>query len=90
MPDSPASLGRINPPALRESQMRMMLAIAAMAALLGCGAATDETDARRDVAERETVFDPLTGTLDRARGAEDALRESEQARRRQLELSEGQ
>jgi hypothetical protein len=65
------------------------LAIAVTATLLGCGGADDPSSVRADPAERESVFDPLTGTLDSARGAEEALLESEQARRRQLEASEG-
>ncbi len=36
----------------------------------------------------DSVFDPMTDTIDRAQGAEDALREAEQARRRQLEAME--
>lgn len=36
-----------------------------------------------------TVFDPLTGTLDRAAGVEDTLREGEARRRRAIEEAEG-
>lgn len=35
------------------------------------------------------VFDPLTGTLDRARGVEDTLGDAAAERRRQLEEAEG-
>ena len=40
--------------------------------------------------ERDTtVFDPLTGTMDRAAGVEDTLRESDAARRREIEAAQG-
>lgn len=35
------------------------------------------------------VFDPLTGTLDRARGVEDTLGDAAAERRRQVEEAEG-
>lgn len=37
----------------------------------------------------QSVFDPLTGTLDRAQGVEDTLSDSAAERRRQLEEAEG-
>jgi len=45
----------------------------------------------RDRAEqsRESVFDPLVGTIDRAEGVEDTLSVSAADRRRQIEESEG-
>jgi len=46
-------------------------------------------EAPRAEAARPSVFDPLTSTIDRARGVEDTLRASEAERRRQLEEAEG-
>ena len=40
-------------------------------------------------APRESVFDDLTGTIDRAACVEDTLRDSAADRRRQLEEAEG-
>ena len=53
----------------------------------GCGGSED-TNPPEDI-DRETVFDPLIETLDRAEGVEDTLRESAEQRRRQLEEDEG-
>lgn len=36
-----------------------------------------------------TVFDPLTSTMDRAAGVEDTLRESDAARRREIDAAQG-
>jgi hypothetical protein len=69
--------------------MKAIPILAAFAVLTGCGGVADEPAAARpDPAERDTVFDPLTGTLDRVEGVEDTLRESADARRRQLEEAE--
>jgi hypothetical protein len=69
--------------------MRMTVVMTAMAVLLGCGGGVGEPAAQAEPADRETVFEPMIGTMDRARGVEDTLNASEQARRRQIELSEG-
>ncbi len=53
----------------------------------GCGGSEDTNPA--EDADRESVFDPLAETLDRAKGVEDTLRESAERRRRQLEEEEG-
>jgi hypothetical protein len=37
----------------------------------------------------ESVFDPLTGTLDRARGVEDTILDSAEDRRRQIDEQTG-
>ena len=61
--------------------------------LAGCGGAdeADEADAESRVSEepRETVFDPLTETLERAEGVEDTLREQSEELRRRVEEAEG-
>jgi hypothetical protein len=57
-----------------------------------CGASDDRqasAEAPADTAPDPSVFDDLTGTLDRAAGVEDTLRESAEDRRRQLEEAEG-
>jgi hypothetical protein len=62
---------------------------------LGLVACTDQKaeapagEASADEAPDPSVFDPLTGTLDRAAGVEDTLREGEAARRRAIEEAEG-
>jgi hypothetical protein len=46
-------------------------------------------EAPADAAPDPSVFDDLTGTIDRAQGVEDTLRDSAADRRRQLEEAEG-
>jgi hypothetical protein len=54
-------------------------------------ACTDTESGDRAAVENEpSVFDPLTGTLDRARGVQDTIREGEVLRRSALEEAEGQ
>lgn len=48
-----------------------------------------EPDEPRAGTPDASVFDDLTGTLDRAEGVEDTLRDSAAERRRQLEEAEG-
>lgn len=47
------------------------------------------SEAAREEVRDPSVFDPLTGTLDRARGVEDTLLDSAADRRRQIEEAEG-
>lgn len=54
-----------------------------------CGGSDDRASEPAEPADRPTVFDPLTDTLDRAQGVEDTLRDSAAERQRQLELAEG-
>ena len=70
--------------------MRVLTFLACLT-LLGCGEADNATQAAdsADAVDRPTVFDPLTGTLDRAEGVEDTLAASAAERRRQLEEAEG-
>jgi len=58
-------------------------------ALASCVEKPAEPAAESEPAARPSVFDPLTGTLDRAAGVEDTLRDSAAERRRQLEEAEG-
>ena len=64
-----------------------VLAVFTCLLLAACG--ETETNDSAPVAERPTVFDPLTDTLDRAKSVEDTLRDSAAERRRQLEEAEG-
>lgn len=62
----------------------------AIVILLGLAACTDQASGPPAAADSDpTVFDPLTGTLDRAAGVEDSLRDSAAERRRQLEQDQG-
>jgi hypothetical protein len=61
----------------------------------GCGgAASDDgasSDAQPEAAEpRETVFDPLTSTIDRAEGVQQTVDEHAAEQRRRIEEAEGQ
>ena len=55
--------------------------------LVACSGSDPETTTGR--APDETVFDPLVGTMDRAAGVEDTLRESDAARRREIDAAQG-
>lgn len=62
--------------------------------LLALAACTEQTAeappaAPADDARDTSVFDPLTGTLDRAAGVEQTLQDSAAERRRALEEAEG-
>lgn len=57
---------------------------------LALAACTDSaTEAPAEDVRDPSVFDPLTGTLDRARSVETTLGDSAAERRRQLEEAEG-
>ena len=60
--------------------------IALMVFGAGCGESNDVEEI--PAADTETVFDPLTDALDRARGVEETLLQSAEERRRQLEEAE--
>jgi hypothetical protein len=64
-----------------------MVIVALGIVLGGCGAG--ETDRGADSEPRETVFDPLTDTLDRAEGVQDTLDERRDRLERELEEAEG-
>ena len=69
---------------------RAWLAAGACLLLTACPGTEDEPAATDTQAEpRETVFDPLTDTLDRAQGVEDTLREQSEELRRRVEEAEG-
>jgi hypothetical protein len=52
----------------------------------GCGSKSNQADsAGSSAAKRETVFDPLTGTLERARGVEDTVLDAAAERDRQID-----
>ncbi|MGD8339493.1 MAG: hypothetical protein PVH89_01855 [Gammaproteobacteria bacterium] len=55
--------------------------------LVACSGSDAEAPAERQ--RDETVFDPLTGTLDRAAGVEDTIFEADAERRRQIDEAQG-
>jgi hypothetical protein len=57
--------------------------------MVACTDRDSEAEAAAEETPDPSVFDPLTGTLDRAAGVEDTLRDSAAERRRQLEEAEG-
>lgn len=66
--------------------MKASLAVLFLA-LAACTGRNAEAPA--DETPDPSVFDPLTGTLDRAAGVEDTVLEGEAARRRAIEEAEG-
>ncbi|HEY7670735.1 MAG TPA: hypothetical protein VIC71_00845 [Gammaproteobacteria bacterium] len=71
----------------------LILVCAAAFAVSGCGgAASDDSasnDSQREAAEpRETVFDPLTSTIDRAEGVQQTVDEQAAEQRRRIEEAE--
>jgi hypothetical protein len=65
---------------------KALVTITVVVLLAGCGESTAPD--RAPAEERETVFDPLTDTLDRAAGVEDTVRERSEELRRRIEESE--
>ena len=51
----------------------------------GCGASEEPGQPEQPAARRETVFDPLTGTIDRAEGVQQTVDEQAAEQRRQIE-----
>jgi ABC-type glycerol-3-phosphate transport system substrate-binding protein len=69
------------------------LVFAALVVVSGCGGAASNDaasgDAERETAaERETVFDPLTSTIDRAEGVQQTVDEQAAEQRRRIEEAE--
>jgi len=55
-----------------EILVRCLFAVVLAGVLVSCSSGERETEARNeDAAAEETVFDPMTGTMDRAREVED-------------------
>jgi hypothetical protein len=70
-------------------RLRILLAMSAAVAICGCGGNDDAAQPAAAKPEpRETVFDPLTDSIQRAEAVEDTLKKAEQERRRQLEEAE--
>jgi hypothetical protein len=66
--------------------MKVLIAVI----FLGLTACTERGSASSEAAvPDEGVFDPLTGTLDRARGVEDTILDSAEDRRRQIDEQTG-
>jgi hypothetical protein len=77
--------------------MKLMVVLAAaLVTLAGCGgspapeqrAAAPEPQQNAAAPKRETVFDPLVGTLDRAKGVQQIIDDQAAERRRQIEEAE--
>ena len=51
----------------------------------GCGGSEEPAKPEQPAARRETVFDPLTSTIDRAEGVQQTVDEQAAAQRRQIE-----
>jgi len=66
----------------------MLAAIVLSACGGGSEPADDRAEERADSARRETVFDPLVGTMDRARGVQQTVDERAAELRRRVEESE--
>ena len=60
-----------------------VLAVALVVA--GCGASDEPAQPEQPAPRRETVFDPLTSTIDRAQGVQQTVDEQAAAQRRQIE-----
>jgi len=60
-----------------------VLAVALVVA--GCGASDEPAQPEQPATRRETVFDPLTSTIDRAEGVQQTVDEQAAAQRRQIE-----
>ena len=68
-------------------QPRMLLLLAALT-VASCGE-TETTEAPPEpAARRETVFDPLTSTIDRAQGVQQTVDEQAAEQRRRIEDAE--
>jgi predicted lipoprotein len=68
---------------LRQTSVLAMLAVA----LVACGSPPPPAEPARPV-KQETVFDPLTNTLDRAKGVQQTVDEQAAEQRRRLEAAE--
>jgi hypothetical protein len=69
----------------------MKLKICALLGLLataGCTSSEPPSEEPQETARTETVFDPLVGTIDRARGVQQTIDDQAAERRRQIEEQE--
>jgi hypothetical protein len=72
---------------------KWLLTVVCCSGLASCGQSADvqqesSSTAEATETERESVFDPLTETIDRAEGVEDTLRERSEELRRRVEEAE--
>ena len=68
--------------------MRALVLLAAALVVASCGD-TDATETPSEpAARRETVFDPLTSTIDRAQGVQQTVDEQAAEQRRRIEAAE--
>ena len=59
--------------------------LAVVLIVAGCGGSEEPAQPDKPAARRETVFDPLTSTIDRAEGVQQTVDEQAAAQRRQIE-----
>lgn len=69
---------------------RILLAAIAFTALGGCGSSAEHDAPAEPPPVKDTAFDELTGTMDRARGVQDTVDAQKQELDRQLRSAEGE
>ncbi len=67
--------------------MRALIVLGLSIAAAACGGPSEPSapDSSADAPKRETVFDPLVGTLDRAKGVQQTVDQQAAEQRRKLE-----
>jgi hypothetical protein len=70
--------------------MRALILVVFSMLVTACGGSSEPSSpaASADAPKRETVFDPLVGTLDRAKGVQQTVDEQAAEQRRKLEEAE--
>jgi hypothetical protein len=70
--------------------MRVLLALVVSLTLAGCGGNSQPSSPqpKAETPKRKTVFDPLVGTLDRAKGVQQTVNDQAAEQRRQIEEAE--
>ena len=79
--------GRLPPPQVSAVQLKHVLSLIIASVLAGCGG-PELAESPPEPERRPTVFDPLTGTLDRARGVQQTLDAQAAEQRRRIEDAE--
>ena len=65
--------------------LRAAILIATVVVIGGCGGSEEPVQHEAPAARRETVFDPLTSTIDRAEGVQQTVDEQAAQQRRQID-----
>ena len=68
--------------------MRVLILLAAALVVASCGEIDSTEEPPEPAARRETVFDPLTSTIDRAQGVQQTVDEQAAEQRRRIEDAE--